>query len=112
MQHRAIEEISGTEGAAYTQSLETIREKNPEVSNFLDEGDTEKRPLQELITKEDFCAIPETYSKKKGCLLRGSPLLCDGYLWGRENRGRERTTVKCTRSDLRNAIRDADGGKA
>ena len=58
MQHRAIEEISGTEGAAYTQSLETIWEKNPEVSNFLDEGDTEKRPLQELITKEDFCAIP------------------------------------------------------
>ena len=58
MQYRAIEEISGTEGTAYTESLGTIWEKNPEVANFRDEGDLEKHPLQELITKEDFVSIP------------------------------------------------------
>ena len=66
-QLKKIEAVSGTEGEAYTASLEVLWEANPSVADFT--ADTivqEKRPLQELISRADFVDIPMTVLDEKG----------------------------------------------
>ena len=58
-QLKNIESVSGTEGAAYTESLESIWDENPKVSDWRSEElIAEKKPLQELISREEFTNIP------------------------------------------------------
>ena len=66
-QLKKIEAVSGTQGEAYTESLEVLWDANPEVADFTSEELVqEKRPLQSLIAREDFTAIPMTVLDDKG----------------------------------------------
>ena len=57
-QLRNIENISSIEDpAAYEQALETIYDENPNVQDFSG-ASTAKRPLNELISREEFTSIP------------------------------------------------------
>lgn len=69
-----IEAFSATEGEAYVESLGAIWDENPEVSDWrtgeeeetnifkklFSNLDAKKEPLQQLITREEFTAIPRT----------------------------------------------------
>ena len=58
-QLKNIEAATATEGAAYTEALDAIWQENPEVSDWrADSIFSGKKPLQELITNEEFTAIP------------------------------------------------------
>ena len=54
-------------GTGYTEALGEIWDANPKVSPW-EAGDmlSEKQPLQSLITREEFSAIPQTTSDKDG----------------------------------------------
>ena len=66
-QLKKIEAVSGTQGEAYTESLEVLWDANPAVADFTsDDLVQEKRPLQSLIAREDFTAIPMTVLDDKG----------------------------------------------
>ena len=72
MQRAAISDISGTEGASYTESLGKIWDENPEIplidkeEEDLSFGEAiagifrgeETKPVQEQISREDFTSIP------------------------------------------------------
>ncbi len=66
-QLRRLEAVSGTEGAAYTESLGAMWDANPTVDDFTS-GTliTEKKPLQELISRDAFTAIPMTVTDTNG----------------------------------------------
>lgn len=54
-----LERVSATEGEAYTEALGEIWDENPAVADWHEGGiAADKRPLQELITREAFTAIP------------------------------------------------------
>ena len=54
-----IKSVSATQGEAYTEALETIWEENPKVNDWRSDSIfSEKQPLQDLITREAFTAIP------------------------------------------------------
>ena len=58
-QLKNIESVTATEGEAYTEALGTIWEENPSVNDWRsDDLLAGKKPLQELISKEAFTAIP------------------------------------------------------
>ncbi len=61
MQKNALDEIAGTEGEAYSATLQTLWQENPEVQveEKTEAGDTVKREgnLQELITQDEFYGI-------------------------------------------------------
>ena len=63
-----IEAASATEGAAYTESLGAIWDKNPSVKDWREDGAEDKRPLQELITRDAFTAIPLKVTDANGDL--------------------------------------------
>lgn len=66
-QLKRIERVTGVEGEAYVQALDEIWEKNPTVRDFNAEGlVADKKPLQELIGKEEFKAIPITVLDESG----------------------------------------------
>ncbi len=66
-QLRRLEAVSGTEGAAYTASLEAIWDANPVVDDFTaDSLIKEKQPLQGVITREAFTAISMTITDVNG----------------------------------------------
>ncbi len=75
-----IKDISATEGEAYVQSLENIYDENPNVKDWR-EGEqksdnffqslfgklnADKKPLQDIISREDFTAIPLTVTNEEG----------------------------------------------
>ncbi|MBQ8350809.1 MAG: MFS transporter [Clostridia bacterium] len=61
MQRTQLEKVTATEGEAYTEALETIWDANPTVQDWTTEDVIDdKKPLQELISREDFTAIPVT----------------------------------------------------
>lgn len=62
-----LEAVSGTEGEAYTESLGTLWDANPEMDDFTaDDLVTKKAPLQTLISREAFVAIPMTVLDENG----------------------------------------------
>ena len=62
-----ISDFSAMEGEAYTESLGNIWEENPNVQDWRsDKLTSEKKPLQELIAKEEFTAIPMTVTDENG----------------------------------------------
>ena len=66
-QLKRIERVTGTEGEAYTEALSEIWEKNPTVRDFNAEGlVADKRPLQEIIGKDEFTGIPITVLDENG----------------------------------------------
>ncbi|MBR7094664.1 MAG: MFS transporter [Clostridia bacterium] len=60
MQRRALEDVSATEGVAYSEALDTLWDHNPEILDWKNEDDTEKYPLQSLITEQEFKSITLT----------------------------------------------------
>ena len=66
-QLRNIEAASATEGEAYTESLGAIWDANPRVNDFTSDSLVAgKRPLQEIITREEFTAISMTRPEENG----------------------------------------------
>ena len=66
-QLKNIEAASATEGEAYTESLGVIWDANPRVSDVTaDSLVAEKKPLQELISREAFTAISMTRTEENG----------------------------------------------
>ncbi len=79
-QRTQLADVTATEGEGYVQALETIWDENPEVSDWRagEEEETnmfkklfssmasDKKPLQELITREDFSAIAITVEDENG----------------------------------------------
>ena len=76
-QLQRIEQVSATEGAGYTEALGTIWDENPEVQNWKeDEQESQSffkqlfssntKPLNELITRDEFTAIPMTVTDANG----------------------------------------------
>ncbi|MBQ9801934.1 MAG: MFS transporter [Clostridia bacterium] len=66
-QLKRLEAVSGTEGAAYTESLGAIYDANPEVGDWKSDSlITGKKPLQELISREEFVAISMTATDENG----------------------------------------------
>ena len=66
-QRNNITDFSATEGAAYTESLGNIWDENPNVHDWRAEKLVgEKQPLQSLITREEFTAIPVTVTDANG----------------------------------------------
>ena len=66
-QLKNIEAVTATEGDAYTESLGAIWDENPEVSDWTSTSAiAEKKPLQELISREEFTAIPMTVTENGG----------------------------------------------
>ena len=66
-QLKNIEAASATEGEAYTESLGVIWDANPRVSDVTAESlVAEKKPLQELISREAFTAISMTRTEENG----------------------------------------------
>lgn len=66
-QLKNIEAASATEGEAYTESLGVIWDANPRVSDVTaDSLVAEKKPLQELISREAFTAILMTRTEENG----------------------------------------------
>ena len=66
-QLKNIEAASATEGEAYTESLGAIWDANPRVSDFTSSSlVAEKKPLQELISREKFTAISMTRPEENG----------------------------------------------
>ena len=63
MQRTQLSEISGTEGAAYTQSLDALWERNPEIPSG--QG-SQKSPLSTLLSEEEFKAITVKTTDKEG----------------------------------------------
>jgi MFS family permease len=62
-----LEAVSATEGEAYTESLGAIWDANPEVGDWrADSLMTEKKPLQEMISRDAFTAIPMTVLDANG----------------------------------------------
>ncbi len=60
-------DVTATEGEAYVQALDNIWEQNPEVNDWKEENLLAgKKPLQELISKEEFKAIPFTVTDADG----------------------------------------------
>ncbi len=67
MQRTRLEKVTSTEGEAYTEALETIWETNPTVADWESGAKIpEKKPLQKLISREDFTAIPATMKGENG----------------------------------------------
>ena len=61
MQRAKLEKVTATEGQAYTEALETIWDENPTVLDFTTKEELDdKKPLQQLITRQAFAAIPVT----------------------------------------------------
>jgi MFS family permease len=61
MQRTQLEKVAATDGVAYTEALETIWDENPTVLDFTTKDVIDdKKPLQELISRETFTAIPVT----------------------------------------------------
>ena len=60
-----IKNISATEGEAYVESLENIYDQNPSIRVEGKLG-SEKKPLQELISREDFTSIPLSVVNEEG----------------------------------------------
>ncbi|MBR7111375.1 MAG: MFS transporter [Clostridia bacterium] len=70
-QLKRIEAVAATEGEAYTESLGAIWDANPSVKNWQEQGldaDATKVPLQELIGREEFTAIPLNVTDANGDL--------------------------------------------
>jgi len=69
-QLRKIEMAAATEGEAYTESLGVIWDANPDVKDFRENtlNADDKHPLQDLISREDFTAIPLKVLDKNGDL--------------------------------------------
>ena len=66
-QLKNIESVTATEGEAYTEALGTIWEENPSVNDWRsDDLLAGKKPLQELISKEAFTAIPMQVTDENG----------------------------------------------
>ena len=66
-QLKKLQAAAGTEGEAYTQSLGVIWDANPAVADSSAEGVVAKRtPLQQLISREAFTAIPMTVTDASG----------------------------------------------
>lgn len=66
-QLKKLEAVSGTEGTAYTESLGAIWDGNPTVDDFTAQGLlSQKKPLQSIISRESFTAIPMTVSAADG----------------------------------------------
>lgn len=62
-----LEAVSATEGEAYTESLGAIWDANPEVGDWrADSLIADKKPLQEMISRNDFTAIPMTVLDANG----------------------------------------------
>ena len=64
----AAAEVTDTEcGTGYTEALGEIWDANPKVTPWKTESVlSEKQPLQSLITREEFTAIPQTVSDENG----------------------------------------------
>ncbi len=60
-----IKDISATEGEAYVETLENIYEQNPKIRIEGQLGG-EKQPLQDIISREDFTAIPLSVTNDEG----------------------------------------------
>ncbi len=62
-QLKNIEQVTATEGVAYTEALETLYDFNPEI-NESDALDAKKKPLQEIFpNRTDFTSISMTVEK-------------------------------------------------
>ncbi len=57
MQRRALDDVNATEGTAYSEALDTLWEHNPEILDWQKQNDTNKYPLQTLISEEEFKSI-------------------------------------------------------
>lgn len=60
-----IKDISATEGEAYVQSLEAIYDQNPSI-RAEDQLGGKKQPLQEILSREEFTAIPLSITNEEG----------------------------------------------
>lgn len=66
-QLKRVERVTAVEGEAYTEALTEIWEKNPTVRDFnSDSLVADKKPLQEVIDKDTFTAIPITVKDEAG----------------------------------------------
>ncbi|MBE6555023.1 MAG: SLC45 family MFS transporter [Ruminococcaceae bacterium] len=66
-QLRNIEAATATEGEAYTESLGAIWDENPSVHDWRSEDLLAgKKPLQELIGRDEFTSIPMTVTEENG----------------------------------------------
>ncbi len=62
-----LADVSATEGEAYTEALGAIWDENPNVNDWTsDDLLARKRPLQKLITREEFTAITMTDASQNG----------------------------------------------
>ena len=62
-----LDRVSATEGEAYTEALGEIWDANPAVADWQSDSlITDKRPLQELISRESFTAIEMSVTDANG----------------------------------------------
>ena len=62
-----LADVSATEGEAYTEALGAIWDENPSVNDWASDSLlTEKQPLQDLISREEFTAIEMTVPEENG----------------------------------------------
>ena len=63
----SIEAVAATEGEEYTEALGAIWDANPKVADFTSDSlVAEKKPLQDIIGREEFVEIPMTVVDDKG----------------------------------------------
>ncbi|MBQ8357008.1 MAG: MFS transporter [Clostridia bacterium] len=66
-QLKNIEAAAATEGDGYTEALGAIWDENPTVANWQSKDIiSEKKPLQELISRDAFTSIPMTVTDEAG----------------------------------------------